>query len=108
MNDGLASRMDNLARLLAAGYGFAALAAVGVAIETGSVLGAVALFWLGGPTLVLGLAVAPGRIGARFRRARRDGADSHRVALDEELARWEADRLADRADAPPDRKVANG
>lgn len=83
-------------RLIAAGYGLAALAAAALHDATGAVGVSVMAFWLGGAVATLGL----GAIVAHLRRPSATGRRAEEAeALAAAMAAWEAERLADAAQA---------
>lgn len=86
--------IDFPVRLLVVGYGLSAgLSAIAFAGGAGALAAALG-FWLGGAVavLVLGVVVA-------WRRRKAPPAPTVNLVLEEELARWERDRLADSAEA---------
>jgi hypothetical protein len=83
------------AKLLIVGYALAGAAAAALHAATGSLLGAAATLWLGGPVVVLLLATTPG-VRRRFR-SDESGYDAARAEVRVALDRLEADRRAESA-----------
>lgn len=81
-----------LFRLLAIGYGLAALGAVALWLSGVGALAAGLTFWIGGAAAVLAVAAIQTRGGSVA------AATSENLVREEELMRWEQDR---RRDAPP-------